>query len=296
MEENKKGMNVLYPVLGVATLVVAIIGATFAYFSAQRTANLEGGTIAEAAGLVLEVKSVTYNPTTLVKTNSNIVPLNLKIGDKEGVDTVDQFDKAMSGKCVDSLGNHICEVYKISVKNQSATNTLQVQGKLNLTSNAANMKWMVIKANSAKTEGTIGEGAEKVEYEQITSATRITAAAYANINSKGVDAPITIDIAEATETVPDGEGTQTVTTYSTTNKGTNVRLAGGATEIFYVVVWLEEMGDAQEADDATGMYGPPAGADSQEPTRVERTYSGLVTFDAVDEDGHPSGVTATFLS
>ena len=34
MEENKKGANTLYAVIGIATLVVAIIGATFAYFSA----------------------------------------------------------------------------------------------------------------------------------------------------------------------------------------------------------------------------------------------------------------------
>ena len=34
MEENRKGTGVFYAVVGVATLVVAIIGATFAYFSA----------------------------------------------------------------------------------------------------------------------------------------------------------------------------------------------------------------------------------------------------------------------
>lgn len=285
MEENKKGMNILYPVLGVATLVVAIIGATFAYFSAQQTAELPGGTIAEAAGLVLEVKSVTYNPTTLVTTNSNIVPLNLRLGDTDGVDTVDQFDLAMENKCVDSLGNHICEVYKISVTNQSATNTLQVQGKMNLTSNATNMHWMVISAASSETSGTIGEGeeAETVTYEQITTAQRISAEEDANINSKGVDAPITIDV------VTGAEGA-----LSTTNTGKNVRLAGGATETFYVVVWLEEMGTKQEDQDASGNYGTADAEGNKE--YVERTYSGLVTFDAVDEDGHPSGVTATFLS
>ena len=35
MEENKRGANTLYLVIGVATLVVAIIGATFAYFTAS---------------------------------------------------------------------------------------------------------------------------------------------------------------------------------------------------------------------------------------------------------------------
>ena len=34
--ENKNGQGIFYGVIGVATLVVAIIGATFAYFSASR--------------------------------------------------------------------------------------------------------------------------------------------------------------------------------------------------------------------------------------------------------------------
>jgi len=37
--ENNKGRGIFYGVIGVATLVVAIIGATFAYFSAQATTN-----------------------------------------------------------------------------------------------------------------------------------------------------------------------------------------------------------------------------------------------------------------
>lgn len=43
--EEKKGQGTLYLVIGIATLVVAIIGATFAYFSAQATSadKIQGG-------------------------------------------------------------------------------------------------------------------------------------------------------------------------------------------------------------------------------------------------------------
>ena len=37
--ENKSGQGIFYGVIGVATLVVAIIGATFAYFSASASGN-----------------------------------------------------------------------------------------------------------------------------------------------------------------------------------------------------------------------------------------------------------------
>mgnify|MGYP003312611361 CR=1 FL=1 len=44
--ENNNGRGIFYGVIGVATLVVAIIGATFAYFSATvtDTGNLNVGT------------------------------------------------------------------------------------------------------------------------------------------------------------------------------------------------------------------------------------------------------------
>ena len=44
--KEKKGQGTLYLVIGIATLVVAIIGATFAYFSAQATSadKVQGGT------------------------------------------------------------------------------------------------------------------------------------------------------------------------------------------------------------------------------------------------------------
>ena len=46
MSDNNKGRGIFYGVIGVATLVVAIIGATFAYFTATaaNTATIKGNT------------------------------------------------------------------------------------------------------------------------------------------------------------------------------------------------------------------------------------------------------------
>ena len=58
-ENNRKGSGVFYAVVGVATLVVAIIGATFAYFSASQTNNtVITGQTSEAANLALEVTNL----------------------------------------------------------------------------------------------------------------------------------------------------------------------------------------------------------------------------------------------
>ena len=148
MEENKKG-STLYVVLGVATLVVAIIGATFAYFSATASNNdvIKGDT-AEAGGLTLKVEPITTG------TNNNIIPLNL-IADDKYPDS--QFEKAMEKKCKDDLGNNVCAVYRVTVNNMSKTSTIQVQGKLNLNSTATNMYWTLIDATVTETPAA-GEG------------------------------------------------------------------------------------------------------------------------------------------
>ena len=55
--ENNNGRGIFYGVIGVATLVVAIIGATFAYFSASVTA--EGNVTAGTANIQLTMSEDT---------------------------------------------------------------------------------------------------------------------------------------------------------------------------------------------------------------------------------------------
>lgn len=276
MEENKKGANTLYAVIGIATLVVAIIGATFAYFSATaKNAEIQG-TTAEAGGLTIEAKQITDN------TNNNIIPLNL-ITDQtlkpestdQFVDSEDQFEKAMTNKCKDSLGNNICTVYKVVVANQSKTATIQVQGKLNLSSPTKNMYWTLIDATT-KEEQVGGD-------EPATTVTRLdTATAKADFTKvkQGIDGNMTYDPAKTVEIGEEPNKT-------TINAAKSVSLTGtegsNSTATFYVLVWLEETGAEQQDDDASKVD-------------AVKSYTGNITFDAVDAQGHKSGVTATFLS
>ena len=276
MEENKKGANTLYAVIGIATLVVAIIGATFAYFSATaKNAEIQG-TTAEAGVLTIEAKQITDN------TNNNIIPLNLITNQTlkpestdQFVDSEDQFEKAMTNKCKDSLGNNICTVYKVVVANQSKTATIQVQGKLNLSSPTKNMYWTLIDATT-KEEQVGGD-------EPATTVTRLdTATAKADFTKvkQGIDGNMTYDPAKTVEIGEEPNKT-------TINAAKSVSLTGtegsNSTATFYVLVWLEETGAEQQDDDASKVD-------------AVKSYTGNITFDAVDAQGHKSGVTATFLS
>lgn len=282
MEENKKGANTLYAVIGIATLVVAIIGATFAYFSASKTNSDITGTTAEAGGLTIEAKQITDN------TNNNIIPLNLITNQTlkpestdQFVDSEDQFEKAMTNKCKDSLGNNICTVYRVVVANKSKTSTIQVRGKLNLNSNTANMYWTLINATTTDeqvtTPGEDGQEGTTTTVYKLNTATAIEN--FVKVK-QGIDGNMTYD---PDKTVEIGEEPNKVTINDAKSVSLTGTDGGNSTATYYVLVWLEETGDEQQDKDAS------------KPDSI-KTYTGNITFDAVDANGNKSGVTATFTS
>ena len=146
MENNGKG--IFYGVIGVATLIVAIIGATFAFFSASATNNTIAGNTASGNSVSLAVTKLSTNAT------GDLIPME-----------EDDVQTGITGKgnsCVDSNGNTVCHVYKITVSN-TGTTAVNVAGTLTLTSTATNMKWQLMEnettlgsAGTAQTQGTKG--------------------------------------------------------------------------------------------------------------------------------------------
>ena len=111
-ENNRKGPGVFYAVVGVATLVVAIIGATFAYFSAQATAtgdNVTGGTNNDlASALSVTVTRVNKTPTNAA--SIDLVPANI-----DG--TTETVNNAVKANC-EANGYTGCHLYKIEAKSK----------------------------------------------------------------------------------------------------------------------------------------------------------------------------------
>ena len=150
-ENNRKGSGVFYAVVGVATLVVAIIGATFAYFSATATNSdaIVGGT---ATGNNIALAVTPIAPVTEGRTE-NMIPM-LENNLQDGL-------TGTGGKsCIDSNGNTVCQVYKVTVTNKGAT-AVKLDATLNLTTakgsgegTGTNMKWQLIE--NATTEGSVG--------------------------------------------------------------------------------------------------------------------------------------------
>ena len=124
MNENKKG-GTLYVVLGVATLVVAIIGATFAYFSAQASTNegdISGGTSDVGAALSLNVTrdlvEASSEEGTTVNYN-NLVPAEIS--------NETDIKNAIDNKCIGTSGYVGCHVYKIEAGSSEALTSASIR-------------------------------------------------------------------------------------------------------------------------------------------------------------------------
>ena len=122
-EENRKGPGVFYAVVGVATLVVAIIGATFAYFSASVSPDansdaITGGTN-DVGGTAL---SLTVNKVDLggTATSDLLVPAIISTADTTGINA------ATAKKCEEGgyTGCHVYEITATSTQTVAAADLL----------------------------------------------------------------------------------------------------------------------------------------------------------------------------
>lgn len=143
--ENRNGQGIFYGVIGVATLVVAIIGATFAYFSAAGNTDSTTitGTTGSGGGLSLTVTDLTTTAT------GALVPQKATA-----------LQSALTGtggkSCVDGNGNTVCKVYSIVVGN-TGTSSVATTGTLNLSAGTANtnMHWALLDSQTAVPTGGV---------------------------------------------------------------------------------------------------------------------------------------------
>ena len=105
MNNNNNGKGIFYGVIGVATLVVAIIGATFAYFAASTNSADNAVSAASSTVSALQLSEVKDG------IKANLIPIdetNTKFPSKVGL---------TSDSCKDDNKNNICSTYQFTVTN-----------------------------------------------------------------------------------------------------------------------------------------------------------------------------------
>ena len=145
MNENNNGRGLFYGVIGVATLIVAIIGATFAYFSVNASITNNS----DIAGSTVELSDTTIAGTLTRVTPSTVSMVPLK---------TEELQRGITGeggqKCIDENGAKVCDIYTLTINNTSNA-PVSLAGNLTITAtDMADLRWSLLESPDSATGAT----------------------------------------------------------------------------------------------------------------------------------------------
>lgn len=158
---NKSGL--IYAIVGVAVLIVAVAGSAYAYYSATATdTSTVKGTAGGGAAPTLTVKKES-------NASGNLVPIDktaetLTKGAKGWNKTSNAVNTSWNAaqSCTDKNGNTVCQVYSVTVKNNSNTSVIY---DISLTAlsgtNTKNLDAVKMASNISVTNATSIKGVNK---------------------------------------------------------------------------------------------------------------------------------------
>lgn len=120
---NKSGL--IYAIVGVAVLIVAVAGSAYAYYSATATdTSTVKGNAGGGAAPTLTVKKESNASGNLVPRDKTVETLTK--GAKGWNKTSNAVNTAWNAaqSCTDKNGNTVCQVYSVTVKNNSNTSVI----------------------------------------------------------------------------------------------------------------------------------------------------------------------------
>ena len=139
---NKISLTNRYLIIFVIVFCISVIGATYAYFSAtsSNTTAIDGN--AAMINLTLGVRRVLPQDDN----NTNVIVPQI---------AGSALSTALKSSCVDSNRNVVCQVYKVTIKNNSTANVV-LNGKIyffgdqqltqNIINYTPNLKWKLVEA------------------------------------------------------------------------------------------------------------------------------------------------------
>ena len=165
-EKANNKSNVFNIIIGIATLLIALLGATFAYFSATARSkdddvnvksayvsiSYDGGTEIKASHLIPATQTVAIN-----KFQKTVTKFGLE-SDKtlEFIDE-DEYTNDTSRRCVDALGREVCYVYRFSISSDGdPAGQTGISGGIQINKNEfTNLSYMLYEVTYQEEEGSI---------------------------------------------------------------------------------------------------------------------------------------------
>ena len=215
---NRRGSEIFLGVIGVATLVVAIIGATFAYFTA--TTNSDEDAVSVGATTL----SLQYEDKINTTLKTNLIPSTEAIATFGAMDQ-DYITTPGEEVCIDDNGNAICSVYEFTITNPNTTTNQRINVTVDVVTNGfTNLKYKVY-------EGTIKNETGSVN-------------ATATLLDQGADQAPTPVVAAATF----AQANQEANAADEITLLNQVLLEKNTSKTYTMLIWIDEVGSQNSAD------------------------------------------------
>lgn len=231
-QENGKG--ILFGILGILTLIIAIMGASLAYFTATAMDSDPETIVVQAATV-----TISYLQGTILQAN-DLIPSGEEVVDwayERGKEEIE--GPSLDYQCKDSRGYTVCSVFAFDVSNEAGKNATAIVGSITTQTNVADNKDGKEFENLMYTVYEV----TKDESGNVTGRTKIN-----NENTKFVKK----DESGAGGVVGTSELFNHVVDSESNLKANEVRIDAGEVKHFELVIWLNELSANLETDDGTG--------------------------------------------
>jgi len=262
MENNRRGSEIFLGVIGVATLVVAIIGATFAFFSAS-TNSAENAVSVSSTSLGLG-----FIDAAAKNLRTNLIPATEEIATYAALNQK-TIGNAKNNQCIDDNGNDVCGVYQFTICN----------GSLNEGGTAC-----IGGANSTQ---------------DVTFVLNVVTNQFTNLSYKIYDGAVsgltkdsTAKISKSTFPATGGSVTLALGNLSSTEDSTGTKFRLGTTtdyeKTYTMVLWLDETGKDQSNSNVTqGTTGAEGTDNAGQTNEAGKAFAAGLTISS----GGGTGVT-----
>lgn len=261
-EKMRKKSNTFNLVIGLATLLIAILGATFAYFT--MTNGSKENEIAVRSSYV----SISYDGGTKVEAD-DLIPTNENVmlwayQDRANEKFTDALEEEHSLQCIDSKNRKVCYVYQFTVRSDGEGETTNITGIITVNQN----EFIEQFKNS---EGEVTETKSGLSYmvfeltgdDEAKTYTKVSASQTASTNQKDIDKfgenndeYKFVRFGLPTQEKQDDE---TVTTKSVDNylfgADGHIDITNGVDHVYQIVIWLHDDNFDQNKEQAKNFSG-----------------------------------------
>jgi len=256
MENKLKARDLFYGIVAVATLIVAMIGATLAYFSI--TASSKEGAVNATAATV----SIDYDDGKQVSAQaSELIPATLDVVKKAYIASQDFFDDdgiiedGDINVCTDKNDEQVCSIYRFSISSDLKRN---VTAKLNNEHNEFNyLSYAVYDVTNSTWVNLEGEGVhsrplyscDNSNTDQTTGEAIVSDDCYTLVGTEK----------KYTNATPGAINTAVNSLFGLTSVNGEIQYTykeiAATQQIYDVILFIEENGDNQNADQGANYKG-----------------------------------------